>query len=248
MGILNFLNKAIVPGRAFTRMMYKKLTVTNAAGEKLKQHHHVTIDKDCKVWKGFLAQAKDHPQYLCRAFTDLDARKYATTLNFYSDAAKKGVLGFGAVYNNRRWIGGQWGNPFIEKCNPSIEFLELYALTAAILTRGHLPELWNGLVTVFCDNQAVMYMVNDLSASEKKCMNLIRVLALNGLKYNRRLHVKYVESKNNGLADAISRLNFQEFWRLAPDTMSSTPDKVSGSIWPISKVWEDFDIINFVEY
>ena len=40
-GYLNFLNKAIVPGRAFTRYMYVKFTVSKL---KLKLHHHIAVD------------------------------------------------------------------------------------------------------------------------------------------------------------------------------------------------------------
>ena len=54
-GTLNFLKRAIVPGRAFTRGMYAKLKLTNAKGELLKQHHHIWLSKDftqdCKVWQ-----------------------------------------------------------------------------------------------------------------------------------------------------------------------------------------------------
>ena len=53
-GFLNFLNKAIVPGRAFTRRMYAKFTTVKG---RLKAHHHIMLDKefkeDCKVWKTF---------------------------------------------------------------------------------------------------------------------------------------------------------------------------------------------------
>ena len=40
-GTLNFLQKAIVPGRAFTRCMYSKLKLMDAKNRPLKQHHHV---------------------------------------------------------------------------------------------------------------------------------------------------------------------------------------------------------------
>ena len=53
-GLLNFLNKAITPGRAFTRRMYAKF----ATVPELKKHHHVRLDKefkeDCRVWTCFL--------------------------------------------------------------------------------------------------------------------------------------------------------------------------------------------------
>ena len=60
-GFLNFLTKAIVPGRGFIRRMYAKLgglhTINQksyiARGKILKHYHHVSIDaefhNDCKV-------------------------------------------------------------------------------------------------------------------------------------------------------------------------------------------------------
>ena len=38
-GLLNFISRAIVPGRAFTRRMYAKFS-----NSKLKQHHHIWVD------------------------------------------------------------------------------------------------------------------------------------------------------------------------------------------------------------
>ena len=55
-GFLNFISKAIFPGRAFMHQMYSKYS----GGEgftKLKQHHHVRLDrefkKDCAIWLQF---------------------------------------------------------------------------------------------------------------------------------------------------------------------------------------------------
>ena len=43
-GTLNFLNRVIVPGRAFTRGMYTKLKMVNKkTGQKLQLHHHVHL-------------------------------------------------------------------------------------------------------------------------------------------------------------------------------------------------------------
>ena len=51
-GVLNFLHKAIVPGRAFTRCMYIKLKLRDSKGNLLKQHHHVYLNSsfihDCR--------------------------------------------------------------------------------------------------------------------------------------------------------------------------------------------------------
>ena len=53
-GTLNFLNRALIPGRTFTRRMYAKLTeVKKGVKRVLKDHHHVTLDaeflRDCKM-------------------------------------------------------------------------------------------------------------------------------------------------------------------------------------------------------
>ena len=105
-GTLNFLNKAIVWGRAFTRGMYSKLALVDKKGNPLKQQHHVYLKQDflldCRVWLSFLANAD--PKQLCRPFIDFDPNSdHSVTLSFYSDASKNPDLGFGAIFDNR-WI------------------------------------------------------------------------------------------------------------------------------------------------
>ena len=90
-GLLNFLNKAIVPVRAFTRAMYSKLATKNRkTGQILKQHHHIGLNKDfaldCKVWQIFLRNVTN--VNLCRPFIDsLEQNSYQLT-SFHSDASK----------------------------------------------------------------------------------------------------------------------------------------------------------------
>ena len=55
-------------------------------------------------------------------------------LMFYSNASANKVLGFGAVFYNTNWLFVQWEPNYIKKYKPNIEYLELYALTAAVLT------------------------------------------------------------------------------------------------------------------
>ena len=123
-GYLNFLNKAIVPGRAFTRRMYAKFSATK---QVLRAYHHVTLDRefkeDCRIWKTFL-ETNAH-QLISRPFIDLEVSLNARELRFYTDASAKLTLGFGCIFNNE-WIYKQWENSFIHEENPSIEFLELY--------------------------------------------------------------------------------------------------------------------------
>ena len=102
-GTLNFICRAIVPGRSFTRGMYSKIKLTSASGRDLKSYHHTWLDKefiaDCLVWKQFLSSFND--KGICRPFVDFqDKSRTAKILNFTSDASKNPRLGLGAVFNN----------------------------------------------------------------------------------------------------------------------------------------------------
>ena len=236
-GVLNFLNKAIVPGRAFTRGMYAELKMTGSDRNPLKQHHHVWLGKqfilDCKVWKRFLTEIPE--VVLCRPFVDLDSFEYTHVLNFYTDAAVNfNNGGLGGIFN-KRWIAKQWDKKFLQDCKPSIEFLELFALTTGILTWSHL--LVNTRIVIFCDNTSVQDMVNSMATSCVQCRKLIRLLAWDGVVKNRRIFVRHVRSKLNSLADALSRNQMDEFWSKVPVGMNEKPDEIPKELWPVSKLW-----------
>ena len=218
-GYPNFLSKVIFPGRTFTCHMYAKYSmVVNVKGigekyhqlsnlYKMKQHYHVTLDrefkKDCQVWLDFLTG--DTQSVINRLMVDLLSSPILTAdqIQFYSDASASKRLGFGCILNDH-WIQGFWVEEFITLYDPSIEFLELYALVAGIFTWQNENQLQNCRVRVFCDNQAVVQMINNLTSSCPKCMTLIRMFVLNGLKYNRRVTAVYIDTKSNFLADTLS--------------------------------------------
>ena len=235
-GLLNFLGRAIFPGRAFTRRMYAKFTgkTVNKDGKKLKKHHHVKIDSefkfDCCMWRIFLARFQDIS--LCRPFIDVNCFETSQTLQFYTDASQK--IGYGCFFNGR-WLHGVWEKDFNEKYSPSIQYLELYALCAGVLTWG--KELSNTRVVIFCDNDSVKNMVNHITSSCQQCMVLLRLLVLNGLVYNRRVFVKHIRTHVNILADSLSRRKFRTFWKHAPSHTHAVADKLTDALPPISQLW-----------
>ena len=89
-GLLNFLNKAIYPGRVFTHKTYTKM-------DKLKDHHHVSLDSefkaDCQIWLYFLRDSPATTAYN-RPFIDLLGQLTATDVLFYADASATRTLGF----------------------------------------------------------------------------------------------------------------------------------------------------------
>ena len=227
-GTLNFLCKCILPGRAFLRRLY----VTN---NKLKQHHHIKITAenklDLRTWEYFLT----HPTAYSQPFMQLGILT-AEILGIYSDASRNFKLGFGA-YCGPEWSLGQWDESFCKTKEPSIEYLELFAVTVAVLNWLKLFE--NRRIVLFCNNQAVVSMINNCTSVCRNCMILIRMIVLEGLTKNTRVYAKFVPTKSNGKADALSRLQFRRFRNLAGDTMNRYPTPLPEQIWPMSKVWMD---------
>ena len=190
----------------------KQLTLSIPLEKQQKAlHHHVSIDRefkfDCQIWKTFLVHYSDIA--VCCPMVDLDATITAHELFFYSDVSASEVLGLGAVFN-KHWLFARWENNYIKHCKPSIEYLELYALVAALLT--WVEEIHNIRMVLFCNNSAVVTMINKLSSGCRNCMYLLRLLTLNNLVNNRRVFAKHVRSEDNYLADSLSRLQMDRFW------------------------------------
>ena len=237
-GHLNFVNRVVVPGRAFTRRMYVKFTgLQNSKGESLKPHHHIKLDRefksDCRTWKHFLTDLDS----VVRPFIDLSAFITAEQLQFFMDASANPVFGYGAIFGDR-WLFGQWEKDFIKTYDPSIEFLELFALCAGVMTWSTLPTLQRKRVVIFCDNISVIYMVNNLTSGCLQCMKLLRLLTLSNLKSDRGVFVRHIEGRKNSLSDALSRQNLTKFFNLAPPTINKYPDNITDQLWPLTKIWK----------
>ena len=227
-GFLNFLCRAIVPGHAFTRRLY-----AYTAGTNLKPHHHVKITgemrSDMNMWLIFL----NRPSVYSRLFMDFNYYD-ATDVDFNTDSSRNFNLGFGGICQNS-WMWGQW-DEYTKRIEPSIEYLELFALTAGFLLWGQ--HFANKCIHIFCDNMSVVHMVNNMSSGCKYCMVLIRLLTLESMTWNVRLFAKHVRSESNGPSDALSRLQFAGFFELTKDkNINARADRIPDRIWPISKIW-----------
>ena len=72
-------------------------------------------------------------------------------IDFYTDAS--GKIGLGGICGNA-WMSQTWSPEFLNSCKPSIEFLELFAVTAAVI--AWIDKFRNRRVILFCDNQSVV--------------------------------------------------------------------------------------------
>lgn len=239
-GLLNFFTRAIVPGRAFTRRLYAAYS-----GRNLLQHHHVRVTGEMKLdlgmWRAFLRQEGN----VVRPFVD-----FSGTLNFVeipmtSDAAKSDQLGYAACYCDHEqktvfYCYNQLESGLLEIHDPSIQFLELFALTVGVLL--FTKRLKNSRVAIFCDNQAVVHMVNSTTSSCKHCMILIRLLTLFALQNNVDFHVKFVKSEENKMSDFLSRLEFENFKREVPQGYKLSRLFTPKQLLPVAKFFQNIKL------
>ena len=182
------------------------------------------------MWIEFL----NHQQVVNRSFLDFQTTPAEDVL-FSSDASKGKDLGFGCFFNGR-WLFGQWEPGFIEEADPSIAYLELFALCMGIITWSENPS--DKKILIRCDNQATVQMVNKLASPCKNCMYLLRMLMLDNLQRNRTIHCVYISTKDNFLSDMLSRLTIKRFLEVAPKGTSPMPDSLSEKLWPLTRIWQ----------
>ena len=233
-GFLNFLGRCIVPGRAFTRRLYAYTSSRNSDGKivQLKPHHHIRVNHEMKsdfeMWHEFVC----HQSVYSRGFMDFSKSFNANEISMFSDASRALTLGFGGICQ-QSWMYGAWPTGYIEKYEPSIEYLELYALVATVLNWIHRHR--NKRIILFCDNQSVVHMVNNTTSSCKQCMVLIRKLVLKSLTENVRVFAKYIRSKENVASDLLSRLKIKQFLTL--QKWDAMPTPIPPELWPIEQIW-----------
>ena len=231
-GFLNFLGRAIVPGCAFTRRFY-----SYTRNKNMQPHFHVKITKemrlDLEMWDMFLS----HSSIFTRPFLDFSSELTADVMDMFSDASRNPELGMGATFNNM-WCYTAWEFDFISKNQPSIEYLELYALVVGVVLFG--KHLMNKRIVLFCDNESVVSMVNSTSSCCKNCMILIRILVWESLTKNIRVFARHIKGSLNYFSDSLSRLQLDRFKKLQVKHnkfFKEQPESMPDLLWPMSKLW-----------
>ena len=234
-GFLNFLGKAVVPGRAFTRRLYA--VEIDALEKDMKKHHHIPITAeirmDLELWQTFL----QHPSIYARKFIDIDNTINSIDVDFFTDASANPNLGCGGICGTE-WFILQWNEKIIKQLKPSINYLELYALTIAVINWIH--KFKNQRIYIFCDNMSVVQMVNKTTSKCKNCMVLIRILVLQALTYNVKINAKHVPGKENIFSDCLSRLEYKKFRQHARKVQrkfDSKPCEIPSTLWPMENIW-----------
>ena len=188
------------------------------------------------MWLHFLK----HPSIFARPFLDFSKDLEAHDIFFFTDASKKFKNGCGGVckfhvQEQGEWFYLPWEENFLLMADPSIAYLELYALTVAVLLWLH--RFQNRRIFIFCDNMSVVHMINNTTSSCKNCMVLIRMIVLHSMIHNTRVFAKYINTKSNVLADNLSRMRIDYFRKLTAEQFKRNPEPVPERLWPMEKLW-----------
>ena len=93
-------------------------------------------------------------------------------------------------------------------------------------------------MVLYCDNEAVVNMVNNMASKCPNCMYILCLLAIDNLIHSRRVFAKHLRLEQNYLSDTLSRLQFEHFWRLASPDIDKFLTKLSEQMWLASKIWQ----------
>ena len=141
-------------------------------------------------------------------------------------------------YCKEHWFQKRWDQEWINAESPSIEYLELMGVVVSVFLFA--DDFINSRICLFCDNQAMVSMINNATSSCKNCMVLIRLLTLRSLESNVRVFAHFVDTKQNYFADALSHFQDACFWFLAEKYghhFNTKGLEIPDELWPIQKLW-----------
>ena len=186
-GKLNFAS-SVIPAKPYLRRL-----INLGIGVK-KPYYFVRLTKhtkaDMAIWLQFLEQYNGITFFRQIGFTA------SNEINMCSDASK---IGFGATYGSK-WIQARWPEAWTKL---HIAILELYPIYVIVAMFSHLIR--NSNILFYCDNSAVVSIINKQSSTDNTIMSIMRPLVLILMKDNIYLRAKHLPGIDNILADKISR-------------------------------------------
>ena len=212
-GKLSYAAKVVQPGRIFLRRLIHLSTTV----EKL--HHHVNLNMEAKAdidwWCQFL------PSWSKSTFIPESFAISSSDLLLFTDAS---LNGFGAIYQNS-WIQGSFAGSALEH---SIDFKELFAIVAAVMTWG---TAWAGKRIIFyTDNKPITCIWQSGSTPARDIMMLVRKLYFLAAQFGFSISLRHVMGIDNPIADSLSRFQEERFRQLAPEA-DHLPTTMPGQVW-----------------
>lgn len=206
-GKLVFTTRVVRPGKTFLRCMFELLSGIR------QPHHHVRLNtqfrSDLHWWATFL--------HAWNRVSMLEGQ--SSTIHFATDAS--GQFGCGALWNEK-WFQLQWPQSYrsceLQLKEESITLKELVPIVLACVVWG--PSWTNKSVTMHCDNEGAVAVINSGYSRVPQIMHMLRCLFFIRAVYQITLRAVHILGRENELADAISRINLSLFFTQVPQAAS----------------------------
>lgn len=206
-GKLSFFCRAVRSSRAFLRRFYDAM-----AGLK-KPFHHLRVSnelkQDLEMWLLFLEEFNG------TLYIPDDIWLSSDTLQLFTDSAGSPHLGC-ACFLSGSWAFMQWPEHWAKKEKfYDMAFLEMVPVILAVTLWG--KKIAGRKILFFIDNEALVRVLNKQTAKSRSLMFLVRKFVLLCMKLDVLFKAVHITSKCNGIADSLSRMQWQRFRRLAPE-------------------------------
>ena len=200
-GLLQHCCQAIVLGRPFLRRLIDR------AHSVSDLHHFVKLSQwerdDLQWWFRLLHSWNGKSLFLFPTW------EQAPMCAITSDAA--GSIGFAAI-NGTQWFAGVWPKG---ASNINIAVKELIPIVLAANIWG---STWSRKRIAFkCDNMAVVLVLRQGSCKDRHLAFLLRELSILAVLHSFTFTAVHIPGCRNVQADALSRSDFQAFFKAAPD-------------------------------
>ena len=151
----------------------------------------------------------------------------------FADASGNSLLGWGAwLPHLGLWIYGAWEEQFLETYQPSIDFLEIYALLAGVVT--WMPHLTDIAVLFWLDNTPTVFALRNKLCDSPQMLFLLHLLTLFCMTHKITILARHVRGVPNTISDKLSHFQFQDFHALKPEHAACFPSNPSDLISPLS--------------
>lgn len=209
LGHLNYAIRIIPQGKSFLSYLLSKVTTITSL------HDKVILDEGCKMemhlWQQFLSSWNGI------SFFYNDYVTQPEDIQLYTDAAPS--TGFGGYYSGR-WFASEWPPEFShlvqQSDSPPSALYEMYPVIIAAILWGH--EWSKHTILIHSDNSAVVEIINKGRSRSPAIMQLVRRLTLISAQHQFLIRAAHIPGYLNSIADSLSRLSFQKFRILAPES------------------------------
>lgn len=209
-GLLAFSAKVVVPGRAFLRRLYTALSEKH-------QYYHITavMAADLRWWDTFLVQWNGIQ--LLRRVSD------RVQHSIWTDAS--GRVGMGGYILDSATLKPSINDVFAERFparyqSKDIGTKEMYAILFAI--RKWLSRLRGAHLTIHCDNGGAVDGLKKTSMQGNAMTPLRQIVMLFAI-HDIRTIIVWIPTKENHLADLLSRFKFGKIADFYPQLATLNP-------------------------